>query len=62
MHEQRRCNDFALFKRSLDLVPKNLFILADKGHREINKRRIGIKHVFSTLKTFKILAERNRNR
>ena len=31
-------------------------------NREINKRRIGIEHVFGTLKTFKILAERYRNR
>ncbi|MBJ8451812.1 hypothetical protein I6M90_07965 [Acinetobacter bereziniae] len=28
----------------------------------MNKRRIGIEHVFGTLKTFKILAERYRNR
>ena len=31
-------------------------------NQEINKRRIGIKHVFGSLKTFKILAERYRNR
>lgn len=31
-------------------------------NREINKRRIGIEHVFGKLKTFKILAERYRNR
>jgi hypothetical protein len=31
-------------------------------NREINKRRIGIVHLFGTLKTFKILAERYRNR
>ncbi|MCG2916240.1 transposase family protein, partial [Escherichia coli] len=31
-------------------------------NREINKRRIGIEHVFGSLKTFKILAERYRNR
>ncbi|MBC9229976.1 transposase [bacterium SPL81] len=31
-------------------------------NREINKRRIGIEHVFGTLKTFKILAKRYRNR
>ncbi|MCX5469551.1 transposase family protein [Acinetobacter nematophilus] len=31
-------------------------------NREINKRRIEIDHVFGTLKTFKILAERYRNR
>lgn len=31
-------------------------------NREINKRRIGIEHVFGSLKKFKILAERYRNR
>ncbi|WP_425972232.1 transposase [Acinetobacter sp. TSRC1-3] len=31
-------------------------------NREINNRRIGIEHVFGDLKTFKILAERYRNR
>ena len=31
-------------------------------NREINKRRIGIEHVFGRLKKFKILAERYRNR
>ena len=31
-------------------------------NREINKRRIGIEHVFGKLKTFKILAGRYRNR
>jgi hypothetical protein len=31
-------------------------------NREINKKRIGIEHVFGRLKTFKILAERYRNR
>ena len=30
-------------------------------NQEINKRRIGIEHVFGSLKTFKILAERYRN-
>ena len=85
-------HDFELFKRNLHLVPRNSFILADKGYqgiyaiypnsllpckaeknceldpllkiynREINKRRIGIEHVFGTLKTFKILAELYRNR
>ena len=85
-------HDFELFKRNLHLVPKNSFILADKGYQgiytvypnsllplkakrrckldlelqlynhEINKRRIGIEHVFGSLKTFKILAERYRNR
>ncbi|WP_442862728.1 transposase [Acinetobacter sp. SM34] len=29
---------------------------------ELNKRRIGIEHVFGRLKTFKILAGRYRNR
>ncbi len=31
-------------------------------NQEINKRRIGIEHVFGSLKTFKILAELYRNR
>ena len=31
-------------------------------NQEINKRRIGIEHVFGSLKTFKIFAERYRNR
>ncbi|WP_174428842.1 transposase family protein [Acinetobacter brisouii] len=31
-------------------------------NREINKRRIGIEHVFGKLKTFKILAGRYRSR
>ena len=31
-------------------------------NQEVNKRRIGIGHVFGSLKTFKILAERYRNR
>ena len=31
-------------------------------NQEINKRRIGIEHVFGRLKTLKILAERYRNR
>ena len=31
-------------------------------NQEINKRRIGIEHVFGSLKTFEILAERYRNR
>ncbi|WP_214646125.1 transposase family protein [Acinetobacter terrae] len=31
-------------------------------NQEINRRRIGIEHVFGNLKTFKILAERYRNR
>ena len=31
-------------------------------NQEINKRRIRIEHVFSRLKTFKIIAERYRNR
>ena len=30
-------------------------------NQEINKRRIGIEHVFGSLKTFKILAEQYRN-
>ncbi|CAM9334980.1 transposase family protein [Acinetobacter bereziniae] len=85
-------HEFELFKRNLDLVPANSFILVGKAYqeiyaiylnsllpceakkgceldpvlktynREINKRRIGIERVFSTLKTFKILAKRYRNR
>lgn len=31
-------------------------------NQEINKRRIGIEHIFGRLKTFKILADRYRNR
>jgi len=31
-------------------------------NQEINRRRIGIEHVFGRLKTFKILADRYRNR
>ena len=31
-------------------------------NQEINKRRIGVEHVFGRLKTFKILAKRYRNR
>jgi len=31
-------------------------------NQEINKKRIGIEHVFGRLKTFKILADRYRNR
>ena len=33
-----------------------------KYNREINKRRIGVEHVFGSLKTFKIISERYRNR
>ncbi len=40
----------------------NLHSELKKYNREINKRRIGIEHVFGSLKTFKILAERYRNR
>lgn len=32
------------------------------SNQEINRRRIGIEHVFGSLKTFKILVERYRNR
>ncbi|WP_370875778.1 transposase family protein [Acinetobacter baylyi] len=35
----------------LDSVPR-------RYHREMHKTRIGIEHVFGTLKTFKILVER----
>lgn len=31
-------------------------------NHEINKRRIGVEHIFGRLKTFKILAEHYRNR
>ena len=55
------------------LYPNSLLPLKAKRHckldpelklynQEINKRRIGIEHVFGSLKTFKILAERYRNR
>ena len=40
----------------------NLHSELKKYNREINKRRIGIEHVFGRLKTFKILAGRYRNR
>ncbi|MGO1160280.1 IS5 family transposase [Acinetobacter lwoffii] len=55
------------------LHPNSLLPLKAKRHckldtelkiynQEINKRRVGIEHVFGRLKTFKILAERYRNR
>ena len=55
------------------VYPNSLLSLKAKRHckldpelkiynQEINKRRIGIEHVFGRLKTFKILAERYRNR
>jgi hypothetical protein len=46
----------------------NVLIIDDENqirkiyNQEINKRRIGIEHVFGSLKTFKILAECYRNR
>ena len=40
----------------------NLHSELKKYNREINKRRIGIEHVFGRLKTFKILAGCYRNR
>lgn len=44
-------------KKRCKLTPElNLY------NQEINKRRIGIEHVFGSLKTFKILADRYRNR
>ena len=85
-------HDFELFKRNLNQIPFEAFVLADKSYQriyavysnsllplkakkhckldpelkicnqEINKRKIGIEHVFGSLKTFKILAERYRNR
>lgn len=39
-----------------------LDLLLKAYNREINKRRIGIEHVFDTLKTCKILAKCYRNR
>ena len=77
-------HDFELFKRNLNQILFEAFILADKGYQgiyavysnsllplkakkhckldpelkiynqEINKRKIGIEHVFGSLKTFKI--------
>ena len=55
------------------VYPKSLLPVKAKKHcklapdlkiynKEINKRRIGIEHVFGRLKTFKILAEKYRNR
>ena len=55
------------------VYPNSLLPLKAKKHcklhpelkvynQEINKRRIGIEHVFGSLKTFKILTERYRNR
>jgi hypothetical protein len=44
-------------KRAFKLDPELKFF-----NQEINRRRIGIEHVFGSLKTFKILAERYRNR
>ena len=55
------------------VYPNSLLPLKAKRHckldpelkmynQEINKRRIGIEHVFGRLKTFKILADRYRNR
>ena len=37
-------------------------LVVNSFNQEINKRIIGIEHVFGTLKTFKILAEHYRNR
>jgi len=58
-------HDFELFKRNQHLIPKESFVLADKGYQgiyAIYERRIGIEHVFGVLKTFRILSERYRNR
>jgi Transposase DDE domain. len=61
------------YQRIYTVYPNSLLPLKAKKHcklypelkiynQEINKRRIGIEHVFGSLKTFKILAERYRNR
>nr|WP_248088515.1 transposase [Acinetobacter radioresistens] len=61
------------YKGVYRVYPNSLLPLKAKKHckldleiklynHEINKRIIGIEHVFGTLKTFKILAERYRNR
>ncbi|MEQ1113092.1 transposase [Acinetobacter johnsonii] len=42
--------------------PGTVHPVLKQHNREINKRRIGIEHVFGVLKTFKILSERYRNR
>jgi len=69
-------HDFELFKRNLNQIPKSAFILADKGYQGIYtvypnsllplkaKKccKLDIEHVFGSLKTFRILAERYRNR
>ena len=57
---------YAIYEKSLIPIKAKRGCKLDpvlKQHnREINKRRIGIEHVFGSLKTFKILAERYRNR
>lgn len=80
---RRAVHDFELFKRNLNQIPVDAFILVAKGYQgmytvypksllplkakkhckldpelrlynqEINKRRIGIEHVFGRLKTLK---------
>ncbi|EXE68205.1 transposase DDE domain protein [Acinetobacter baumannii 397971] len=61
------------YQRIYTVYPNSLLPLKAKKHcklypelkiynQEINKRRIGIEHVFGSLKTFEILAERYRNR
>ena len=39
-----------------------LNVILKAYNQEINKRRIGVEHIFGDLKTFKILSERYRNR
>jgi len=57
---------YEVYEKSLiPLKTKKGQKLADElkiHNREINKRRIGIEHVFGKLKTFRILSERYRNR
>lgn len=58
-------HDFELFNSLLPLKAKKRCKLDPDlklYNQEINKRKIGIEHVFVALKTFKILAERYRNR
>ena len=61
------------YQRIYALYPNSLLPLKAKRHckldhelkiynQKINKNRIGIEHIFGSLKTFKILAERYRNR
>ncbi|OAL86773.1 transposase [Acinetobacter terrae] len=71
LHEQKQL--YKTWKGIYTFSPNSLLPLKAKRcckldaelkvyNREINKKRIGIEHVFGRLKTFKILAERYRNR